>query len=39
MKAGRKEKLKYTLNYIIDSFMEAVLLLFQIIKDEFKERR
>ena len=39
MKAGCKEKVRYVLKYIVFSFIEAVLLLFKIIKDEFKERR
>ena len=39
MKAGRKEKIKYILKYIINSFMEAVLLMFELIRNRFKERR
>lgn len=39
MKAGKKEKIKYILKYIIYTFMEAVLLLFKIIRNGFKERR
>lgn len=38
MKTGRKEKIKYILKYIINSFMEAVLLVFKLIKDGFKRR-
>jgi hypothetical protein len=39
MKAGYKEKIKYMVKYAIYSFIEAVLLLFKIIRNGFKERR
>lgn len=39
MKAGYREKIRYTIKYAIYSFMEAVLLLFKIIRNGFKERR
>ena len=39
MKAGAKEKVKYILKYVVFSFIEAVVLLFKLIHDGFKERR
>ena len=38
MKAGVKEKIKYTLNYIVYTCLEAVLLMFKFIGDEFKKK-
>jgi len=39
MKAGHKEKIKYFVQYIVYTFMEAFLLLFKLIHKGFKERR
>jgi len=39
MKANNKAKIKYIVHYIVYSLMEAVLLLFKFICNEFKERR
>ena len=39
MKAGTKEKTKHIVRYIVYTFMEAVLLLFRILRNGFKERR
>jgi hypothetical protein len=39
MKAGYKEKIRYVLKYIVCTFLEAVLLLFKLIKEGLKERR
>jgi len=39
MKAGNKEKIRYVVKYVICTFIEAVLLLFKLIRNGFKERR